>query len=170
MSLASQLQLGFVRIGTEFKSIRTEILSKVGDLTALTTTSKSSAVSAINELKADLGAAGAAIDDGSATSATTTTWSANKITTQIGSAITALINGAPGALDTLKEIADELAANESAATALTTAVSNRLRFDAAQSLSGPQLTQGQSNLGVYSTAQVGDPATDFAAGFVTALS
>ncbi len=46
-------------------------------------------------------------------------------TTAINAAIAALVNGAPGALDTLLELATQLAADESAATALTTAVGLR---------------------------------------------
>lgn len=203
MSLVSQLQLGFVRVGTEFKALRTDYNGKIGDLTTLTTTAKSSAVAAINEIKAGLGSAGAAINDAapaattttysaskiestattkaaaaaaalisdaSTTTATGTTYSANKINTAISAAIAALINGAPTAFDTLKEISDQLATDESAASALTTAVGNRLRFDAAQTLTSPQQTQGQANLGVYSVTQIGDPTTDFAAGFVAALA
>lgn len=232
MSLASQIQTGFTRVGTEFKTLRASILAQNGLNSALTTTDKTTLVNAINEVKAGLAGAGAAINDttpgttttyssskintvaaaaaaaliadasattattttysankinavataaasaassaliadASATSATTTTYSANKINTAITAAITALINGAPTALDTLKEISDQLATDESAASALTTAVGNRLRFDAVQTLTSGQQTQGQANLVVYSQAQIGDPATDFSATFVTALS
>lgn len=40
--------------------------------------------------------------------------------------IAALVNGAPGALDTLKELADQLAADESAVASLTTTVAGKL--------------------------------------------
>ena len=43
------------------------------------------------------------------------------------SKISALINGAPGALDTLKEIADQLANDESAVSALTNTVASNLQ-------------------------------------------
>jgi lysophospholipase L1-like esterase len=44
----------------------------------------------------------------------------------VSKAIADLINGAPGVLDTLKEISDQLAKDESAASALTTAVAGKL--------------------------------------------
>lgn len=48
-----------------------------------------------------------------------------QIATLIDSAINGLINGAPGTLNTLKEIADQLAADESGVAALTTAVAGK---------------------------------------------
>jgi hypothetical protein len=48
---------------------------------------------------------------------------------QIDASIAALVNGAPTALDTLKEIADQLASDESAVAALTTTVSNKANKD-----------------------------------------
>ena len=44
----------------------------------------------------------------------------------VGTAISNLINGAPGTLDTLKEIADQLASDESAVSALTTTVAGKI--------------------------------------------
>jgi hypothetical protein len=53
MSLASQLQTAFTRVGTEFKTIRTLMTgSATGTLTGLTTTDKTSLIAAINETKA----------------------------------------------------------------------------------------------------------------------
>lgn len=50
MSLATNLQSAFTRIGTEFKTIRTLITgSGTGDLSGLTTSNKTSIVAAINE-------------------------------------------------------------------------------------------------------------------------
>lgn len=46
--------------------------------------------------------------------------------TAIGNAVAGLINGAPGAYDTLKEIADKLAADDGALAALLTAVGDRV--------------------------------------------
>lgn len=88
----------------------------------------------------------------------------------ISSAVAALVDGSPGALDTLKELADALGGDENFATTMSTALGNRLRVDAAQSLSGAQQTQGQTNLGVYSRAEIGDPTTDFVAVLTAALA
>ncbi|UPT85177.1 hypothetical protein HAP41_0000033350 [Bradyrhizobium barranii subsp. apii] len=63
-------------------------------------------------------------------------------------AITALIGGAPGALDTLKELADAINDDASFAATVTAALAVRLRVDAAQGLTTPQKTQALANLGV----------------------
>lgn len=53
MSLVSNLQTAFTRVGTEFKTIRTLISgTATGDISGLTTTDKASLVAAINEVKA----------------------------------------------------------------------------------------------------------------------
>lgn len=164
MSLVSQINGLATRIGTEFKTA----YGKIGNLANLTTTAKGDLVSAVNEVKASIGAAGPAIDD--ASTSTASVWSSDKTSTSINTAVADLVNSAPSTLDTLGEIATQLASDESAAAALTTAVGNRLRFDDVQVLTGPQQAQGQANLGVPSTAQVGDTTTDFAAVFVAALA
>jgi len=51
------------------------------------------------------------------------------ITAQINDAIAAVVGDAPAALDTLKEIADQLANDESAVSALTTTVANKANAD-----------------------------------------
>lgn len=63
MSLKTQIENVVVRIGTEFKSVRTSI----GNLPSLTTTDKSSLVGAVNELAGAIAAGGGAqIDDAAA--------------------------------------------------------------------------------------------------------
>lgn len=51
--------------------------------------------------------------------------------TQVNTAIQAVVGAAPAALDTLKEIADQLASDESAVSALTTTVSGKVTANAA---------------------------------------
>lgn len=80
------------------------------------------------------------------------------------------MNGAPAALDTLKELADAIGDDASYAASTTTALGNRLRVDAAQTLTGTQQTQGRSNLDVYGTTDIGDPTTDFTAVLTAALA
>lgn len=70
----------------------------------------------------------------------------------ITTAINSVVNGAPAALDTLVEIADRFAAEDSDQAALWAAVGMRLRVDAAQSLTTQQQGQGRSNLGLGSAA------------------
>jgi len=75
-----------------------------------------------------------------------------QVQTLITNAINALVNGAPAALDTLVEIADRFAAEDSDQAALWAGLALRLRVDAAQSLTSPQQAQGRSNLGLGSAA------------------
>lgn len=139
-------------IGADIKAL--EIAR--GNLAALNTAAKSNLVAAINEVFALIG--GVAINDAAGDGVVDQTWSANKIYDEITARIDALRNelraGAGAALDTFAEVAAQLAADESAAAALATAVSNRVRFDAAQVLTGPQQLQACQNLGI------GDPEQD----------
>lgn len=165
MSLISRLGELITAVGADIHGL----LTTRGTMASLTTTEKSNLVGALNELKdlIDGVAAGSgAIADG--TTGTDTTWSSDKISTQIAAAISALVNGAPSAFDTLKELSDELANQESAASALTTAVGNRVRYDAAQTLDNTQKAQANTNMGSLSLANSGDPDTDLAALYTTA--
>ncbi|WP_316196566.1 hypothetical protein [Bradyrhizobium sp. SZCCHNS3053] len=64
----------------------------------------------------------------------------------VTAAINALINGAPGALDTLKELADAINDDAAFSATVTTALSNRLRFDASQTLSAAQAQVARANV------------------------
>jgi len=84
----------------------------------------------------------------------------------VDSSVTALRTelraGAGAALDTFAEVAAQLEADEGAAAALATAVANRVRYDAAQSLSAGQQLQACQNIGL------GNPDQDLVAAYVTA--
>lgn len=159
MSLATQIVALAQAIGADIKDLRT----KQGDLTSLTTTAKGTLVAAINELKTALAGAGAAINDTAGNGATTVTWSADKIFDTIEAAKVAvkadLTNGAAAALDTLNELAAALGNDPTFAATMATELSNRVRYDAAQTLSAAQKTQACNNIGV------GEPETDFVAVF-----
>lgn len=135
------------RIATEIKSVKTAVNGNALDNSALLTTAKANLVAAINELKQslDVEAVRTEIDDSQAT--TTKTYSSSKIDAQIGSAVAKLVNGAPEALDTLAELAAQLATDGGQITNLMTAVGNRVRFDAAQTLTTAQKAQALSNIG-----------------------
>lgn len=62
--------------------------------------------------------------------------------------VAALVDSSPSALDTLNELATALGDDPNFATTMTTALANRLRFDAAQSLTSGQKAQALLNLGV----------------------
>lgn len=70
----------------------------------------------------------------------------------VQTAITNLIGGAPGALDTLNELATAINDDAAFSATVTTALGVRLRVDAAQGLSGGQQAQGRSNLGLGTAA------------------
>lgn len=131
----------------------------LGDKTTLTTTVKTTIVAAINELVTAISAlSGAgAINDGATGSGTT--WSSTQITAHVTSRLNTLLNGAGAAYDTFAELQALIETDVSGIAALTTAVGNRIRYDAAQSLTAPQQAQAQANLGIVrSTA---DLATAF---------
>lgn len=161
--LAVRIQNLATRIGTEFKTVRTEVDGKVGTLASLTTTAKTNLVAAVNELDAAIDAIGtpAAIADGS--TALTTTWSSTKISGEITAAYNAIVGGAAAALDTLAELATALGGDANFSATVTTALGNRVRYDAAQTLSAGQKTQACANIGI------GEPDTDFVATFNAAL-
>lgn len=137
MSMQTNIASAFMRLVTATNAVNT----KIGTLSALTTTEKSNLVAAVNEIRTLLNTA-ALISD--ITTTTTSTWSSSRIQTQINTAIIDLINGADGASDTLKELADRI-------TALVQADNGLLSFSQVQTLTAGQQLQGASNLGI------GDP-------------
>lgn len=149
-------------IGADVKSLR----AAQGDLTSLSTTAKGNLVAAINEVVALVGAGGVQIDDGAGNGDTGVTWSADKIFDSIEQAKQAvkdsILGGAGAALDTLKELADALNNDPNFAATIATQISNRVRYDAAQTLTTAQRLQVCQNIGI------GDPETDFAAAYNTA--
>lgn len=97
-----------------------------------------------------------------------TTWSSTKIQSTVTAAVTALVNGAPGTLDTLKELSDALGGDPNAITSITTALGNRVRFDAAQTLTTAQQLQARSNINAYGAVEIGNPDADFVAAYTAA--
>lgn len=171
MSLETRLRDLATRIATECKSLRLLVNGNSADLSALTTTAKSNLVAALNEVKAIADAAsssgGAQIDD--AATSLTTVWSSSKVSSEVTSAISALTSGAPGALNTLDELAAALGDDANFASTITTALSNRVRVDVAQGLTLPQQAQARTNIGAVAAADIGDPDTNFVTVFTTGL-
>lgn len=168
-TLQVRLQDLATRIGTESKALRTLINGNQADLAALTFGTKANVVVALNELKVLIDAIGdaAIIDDGA--TALDTTWSSDKITDFVGDAITAVVNGAPGALDTLEELAAALGDDANFAANITALINNRVRWDAAQGLTAPQQLQARQNINAYGAVELGNPDTDLVPGFEAAL-
>jgi hypothetical protein len=141
------------------------LLAQDGNLAALTTTAKNSLVAAINELVttiSGLSGGGAGINDAAGDGDTAVTWSADKIYDELLALKNSILNGVDPAYDTLVEIATKLGSDDTAITGLLDAVSKRVRYDAAQSLTTPQQAQACANIGV------GDPETDLVTIYTTA--
>ena len=162
MSLATRIESLVIRVAQEFNDVR----AKAGNLANLTTTDESNLVAAINELKAAV-VSSAVIDD--AHVAATTTYSSNKIVSLLDALKTEILGGADAAYDTLVEIQQLLQNSTSGLDALLAAVNNRVRFDAAQSLTVAEQLQARSNIGAVAATDVGNTDTDFVAVFVGAL-
>jgi hypothetical protein len=136
-----------------------------GDLATLQTTAKGSLVAAINEVLAAIGS-GSVIDDAAGNGVTDRTWSVDKIFDSIEAAKTAvkndLTNGASAALDTLSELATALGNDPSFSATIATALTKRVRFDAAQTLTAGEKLQACENIGI------GQPDTNFVTAYETA--
>lgn len=162
MSLETKIIALAQAIGSDVKALTI----KQGDLTSLSTTAKGSLVGAINELYSLLGSSGAVIDDAAGNGATSVTWSADKIYDTIEAAKTAvtnsLVDGAAAALNTLAELAAALGNDANYAATVATELGNRVRYDAAQTLTTPQKLQACTNIGI------GDPESNFVGAYATA--
>lgn len=162
--LEQQLKLLAAALATDYKAI----IAMIGSLSALPSDgSKTSLVAALNSLNSKIANA-AGIND--AATATSSTWSSTKITAQISAAVSALVAGAPTALDTLKELADQMAVDEGVLNSVVTALGNRVRVDAAQTFTTAQKQQALDNIGGVSTAQLGSPTVDLVAYYNTQKS
>lgn len=171
MSLATNIANLAVRAATESKALRMLINGNLADLAALTTSDKRNLVAAINEVLAVAEGAsggGAAIDD--ATPRSTTVYSSSKTESVVAAAVAELVGGAPEALDTLKELADALAADQEVVDGVLTALALRVRVDVPQALAAPQQLQARANIGAVSAVDVGDVDTDFVAAYQAALA
>ena len=168
MSLETRVVALAQAVGADVKALT----AAQGSLSALNTTTKTSLVAAINELMTLIGGAGAQINDSAGNGDTSVTWSADKIFDSIEAAKIAvkndLVNGAGAALDTLNELAAALGNDPSFAATIATEIANRVRFDAAQTLTQPQMAQARANIGAQSAAAIGDPDRDLVADYNTA--
>lgn len=120
MSLLTRITALINSIATDIK----DVYAKIGNLNTLQTTTKSSLVGAINEIKAS---GGVQIND--STPSASTTFSGTAIDSKIAKAKTEVKNeilgSASAAYDTLQEIQAQMEADDTAAASLTTAVGQR---------------------------------------------
>lgn len=139
----------------------------IGDLTALSTTNKTSLVGAFNEIATIMGQPqGAQIDDAAGAGDSDVVYSADKVLDLILAAQNAvkddLTDGAGAALDTLKELADALGNNPNFAAEIATQMTKRVRVDAPQTFTAAEKKQGAENL------DLGDPDYNFLADYTAA--
>ena len=120
MSLVTRITALINSIAADIK----DVYAKIGNLSSLQTTTKSSLVGAINEI---IASGGLQIND--STPSASTTFSGTAIDSKIATAKTEVKNeilgGASAAYDTLKEIQAQMEADDTAAASLTTAVGQR---------------------------------------------
>jgi len=163
MSLQTRIESLVVRLAQEFNAIN----SKTGNLASLTTTDKTSLVSAINELQTALGSL-SSIDDANVD--LTTTYSSSKIVTLLDALKAEILGGADAAYDTLLEIQQLLQDGTSGLDALLLAINNRVRFDAAQTLTAEEQALARTNIGSVAASDIGNTDTDFVVIFEASLA
>ena len=160
MSLETRIIELAQAVGADVKSLT----AAQGNLASLTTTAKTNIVAAINELAAISASAGATINDAAGNGDVTVTWSADKIFDSIELAKTSvkndLVNGAAAALDTLGELAAALGNDANFAATITAELGNRIRHDAAQTLTELQKTQARDNIDAAAASSVTELVTD----------
>ena len=164
------LETGITALSTSIAAQCNTLKTNIGALASLSTTNKANLVAAINELKAALDGLDVPEIDDEATSGSEVTWSVDQIKASIAAAIDALVGSAPGALDTLAELAAALDDDPDIITDLLSAQALRVRVDASQSFDGTQQAQGRANIGAQSAAAIGNTDRDFAADFTGALT
>lgn len=151
MTMQVNLALALTRLTTAINAVDTH----VGPLASLSTTNKTSLVAALNEVQGLIPTVASFLDDNALSTAKS--WSSSKINSQITAAIQALLGGASGNSDTLKELADQI-------TALAQADNGLLSFAAVQTLTVGQKQTGCGNLGI------GDPTHNYVTAIEAALN
>lgn len=172
MTFGDNLVAGLQTLTAAVRANRVLLNGNAANLTALTTTNKGNLVLAINELVTRLGSATGGVND--ATVSTSTVYSSQKVVDLLTQYKNDLLGGAGAAYDTLKELQDLMAADDTAdnafVNATNTALGNRVRYDTAQTLTAQQKVVANSNIGSVSLVDFGDPNTDFVAVVTAALA
>lgn len=142
-----------------------DIITKIGNLNSLPAgVAKTSLVAALISLN-DKIASAAGIND--AVTGTGSTWSSTKISNHVSAAVAALVDGAPAALDTLKELGAAITADKSVLDSVVSALAVRVRVDEAQTFTQLQKDQACENIGALKRAELGNPSFDFAGYYAT---
>lgn len=184
MSLQTRINDFITAVATDYKQLRTFVTgSSTGDLTGLTTTSKTSLITAINEVNGKASPTPSAATTAAAGIVELATLAEVAAGVDNTRAVTvdgvrqerlALKNeilgaGVPGALDTLDELAAALGDDANFASTITTGLANRVRVDtAAQGLTATQQSNARTNIAAVGQAQIGNEETDLVALYTAA--
>lgn len=149
MALIDSLKSFAQKVGRDMGALT----NKIGDTSALTTTDKTSVVSAVNEIKSNLNSLNVGVDEAAV---------GTIATAKAKEEINKIVAGAPAALDTLKELADAVQDGSTTAQAVAAKLNTKLSFSEAQVLTAQQQQQACTNLGL------GDTSINLLAIYVTA--
>lgn len=172
---SSGIDDGTIGTSTSWSSQKTsdEIDAAVGDIIDDVTPSTSTAYSStMTDSQIAAAVAGVDLTDliDDTTPSASTVFSSTKTNASIAAAVAAIIDSAPGALDTLNELAAALGDDANFAATINAALGNRVRVDASQSFTGPQQAQGRANIDAASNTEVGNTATNFVTTFEAGLT
>ena len=171
MTHEQRLGLLITQLGLDHKSQQLSIqtlTTAIGALPSLSTTAKGNLVEAINEIFT-LASSGAGIINDTLTASTVKTYSINKIKAEIAALKTELLGGIPAAtLDTFKEIADAILADQTGTAVMVTAIGNRVSYTNADNRSTAEKAQARTNIDAYGVVELGNPDTDLVALYTTA--
>lgn len=149
MALIDSLKSFAQKVGQDMGLIN----NKIGDVAALTTTDKTSLVSAVNEVKSNLSNLDLGVDEVAV---------GTIATAKAKEEIDKIVAGAPAAFDTLKELADAVQSGSTTAQAVATKLNTRLSFGETQTLTAQQKLMAGNNLGI------GDVTVNLLAVYTTA--
>lgn len=151
--LQDNLEAVFTQIGTDVGLSKKDIIALQAAVGAIGAISPTAVIS---------DAAGAGVFD--------KTWSVDKIIASIADAAaqvkTDIVGGAPAALDTLVEIATQLANDQTALGAVVLALDAAIRTDIVQTFTDAQKTQAQENMGVTASTMLATYGAALAAAMV----
>ena len=175
MTLQERLDALIQVLGADHKAQQTSIatlISNIGTLPSLSTTAKTNLVAAINEVFT-MAQSGSSVINDSLTTSTSKTYSIDKIKSEITSANNTLkselLGGAPQtAWDTITEIANYIASDQTATSGLITSVGNRVSYTQSDGKTAGEKLQARQNIDAYGSVELGNPYTDLVAIYNTA--
>ena len=138
MNIVERITLVIKEIGKDIKALKGRVLALENkpastggvDESQVQSAVESKVTESINTLKGEL---------------------ATLVTPTITAEINKVVDGAPDAFNTLKEISDYIEQDKTGASAMATSINNRLRFDEQQPLTEAQQTNVLNSLGLTDT-------------------